>query len=205
MHAVLSHAESAQRSKTPEQTKQRIDDTVDTAKEVGRITQQLLSMEYVSRKNLEAKFESINVVSLLQKRLAAILHRADESNTKIIFEDDHSSFMIMGHQNLLGEAIDNILDNALSYGCIDGGIISVAISSEENNTVDISICDNGNGIEQELMPKLFDRFTRGSDVPDSGSGLGLAIAKKIIELHNGSLLIESSKKGTIVKIVLPLH
>ena len=45
----------------------------------------------------------------------------------------------------------------------------------------------------------------GNDVSDNGSGLGLAIAKKIIELHNGSLLIESSKKGTIVKIVLPLH
>ena len=85
-----------------------------------------------------------------------------------------------------------------------GGIISVTISSEEKNTVDISICDNGNGIEQELMPKIFDRFTRGSDVPDIGSGLGLAIAKKIIELHDGSLLIESSKNGTIVKLVLPL-
>ena len=54
-------------------------------------------------------------------------------------------------------------------------------------------------------PKIFDRFTRGSDVPDIGSGLGLAIAKKIIELHDGSLLIESSKKGTIVKLVLPLQ
>ena len=113
--AVISHAESAQRSKTPEQTKQRIDDTVDTAKEDGRITQQLLSMEHVSRKNLVAKLESFNLVSLLQRRLAAMLHRADDSNTKIIFEDDHTSFEVMGHQSLLGEALDNILDLSLIH------------------------------------------------------------------------------------------
>ena len=202
--AVISHAESAQRSKTPEQTKQRIDDTVDTAKEVGRITQQLLSMEHVSRKNLVAKLESFNVVSLLQRRLAAMLHRADSSNTKIIFEDDHSSFLVMGHQSLLGEALDNILDNALSYGCKDGGIITVKVSSKENNTVDVNIIDNGKGIDQELMPKLFDRFTRGANESDSGSGLGLAIAKKIIEIHDGTLTIESSNKGTNAKLVLPL-
>ncbi len=202
--AVISHAESAQRSKTPEQTKQRIDETVDTAKEVGRITQQLLSMEHVSRKNLVAKLESFNVVSLLQRRLAAMLHRADSSNTKIIFEDDHSSFLVMGHQSLLGEALDNILDNALSYGCKDGGIITVKVSSKENNTVDVNIIDNGKGIDQELMPKLFDRFTRGANESDSGSGLGLAIAKKIIEIHDGTLTIESSNKGTNAKLVLPL-
>lgn len=202
--AVISHAESAQRSKTPEQTKQRIDDTVDTAKEVGRITQQLLSMEHVSRKNLVAKLESFNMVSLLQKRLAAILHRADDSNTKIIFEDDHLSFMVMGQESLLGEAVDNLLDNALSYGCKDGGIITVSISSKKDNTVEINIFDNGNGIDQELMPKLFDRFTRGADVSDSGSGLGLAIAKKIIEIHDGTLTIESSIKGTNAKLLLPL-
>lgn len=202
--AVISHAESAQRSKTPEQTKQRIDETVDTAKEVGRITQQLLSMEHVSRKNLVAKLESFNVISLLQRRLAAMLHRADSSNTKIIFEDDHSSFLVMGHQSLLGEALDNILDNALSYGCKDGGIITVKVSSKENNTVDVNIIDNGKGIDQELMPKLFDRFTRGANESDSGSGLGLAIAKKIIEIHDGTLTIESSNKGTNAKLVLPL-
>jgi len=54
------------------------------------------------------------------------------------------------------------------------------------------------------MPKLFDRFTRGANAPDSGSGLGLAIAKKIIEIHDGTLTIESSNKGTTAKLVLPL-
>ena len=54
------------------------------------------------------------------------------------------------------------------------------------------------------MPKLFDRFTRGADVSDSGSGLGLAIAKKIIEIHDGTLTIESSIKGTNAKLLLPL-
>ena len=117
-----------------------------------------------------AKLESFNMVSLLQKRVAAILHRADDSNTKIIFEDDHSSFEVMGHQSLLGEALDNILDNALSYGCKDGGIITVSISSKKNNTVDLNIIDNGKGIDQELIPKLFDRFTRGANESDSGSG-----------------------------------
>ena len=161
-------------------------------------------MEHVSRKNLVAKLESFNVVSLLQRRLAAMLHRADSSNTKIIFEDDHSSFLVMGHQSLLGEALDNILDNALSYGCKDGGIITVSISSKKNNTVDLNIIDNGKGIDQELIPKLFDRFTRGANESDSGSGLGLAIAKKIIEIHDGTLTIESSNKGTNAKLVLPL-
>ena len=74
----------------------------------------------------------------------------------------------------------------------------------DNTSSDVWLIDTGKGIDQELMPKLFDRFTRGANESDSGSGLGLAIAKKIIEIHDGTLTIESSNKGTNAKLVLPL-
>lgn len=64
--------------------------------------------------------------------------------------------------------------------------------------------DNGKGIAEEDMKKIFNRYYRGTDTTKEGSGLGLAIANDIVKAHNGKINVESRfEKGTIFTIVLP--
>lgn len=93
----------------------------------------------------------------------------------------------------------NLLDNANRY--TRNGVISVHAESLKNG-VRISVADNGKGIEEDLLPHVFDRFSRGSE---EGTGLGLSICKAIIEEHGGEIGVQSKLgKGTLVWFFLPI-
>ncbi|NPA50617.1 MAG: HAMP domain-containing histidine kinase [Epsilonproteobacteria bacterium] len=91
--------------------------------------------------------------------------------------------------NILKNAEDNFKEKGIKKGKID---IS---TSKENGTYIIKICDNGGGIEQDIMPKIFDPYFSTKD-EKNGTGLGLYIAKIIVEEHNGGILeVKNSKNG----------
>jgi PAS domain S-box len=106
-----------------------------------------------------------------------------------------------------GMAIGNIIDNASKYSHEKGEII-VSSRKNENNTVTISIEDNGVGVSQENVQRLFEKFKR---IPNefsevsSGSGLGLYWVEKVVELHEGTIEVESElDKGTIFHLTIPI-
>lgn len=102
-------------------------------------------------------------------------------------------------------AIENLISNAVKY-TPSGGTITIRARNKGHKAV-ISVTDNGNGIAQEDLSKLFMRFNRlrsaiTSHVP--GTGLGLYLTKKIVELHGGTIKVESSQgKGSTFTIELP--
>ena len=110
-------------------------------------------------------------------------------------------------QDKLIQVIDNIMNNAIKYSP-DGGTIYVRLMSTHNQLV-LSIQDQGLGIPQESIPHLFDRFYRVDKArsrAQGGSGLGLSIAKEEIELHNGTIWVNSiENKGTTFFISLPFE
>ena len=107
-----------------------------------------------------------------------------------------------GNPTLLGEVFDNLLDNALRYGCPEGGTIAVEITRTAGVAC-VTIRDSGPGIPDELLPQIFDRFTRGAEDGSDGCGLGLAIARSIIEGHGGGIHFAEADRGTCVRIELP--
>ena len=99
--------------------------------------------------------------------------------------------------------LTNLLSNAKKYTQPD---TPISLHLEESNSrISIRIKDNGDGIPQEELEQLFNRYYRGTSTTDSieGTGLGLAITKQLIELHNGKIDIQSNSTGTIVTILLP--
>ncbi len=200
---IQSQAEAAERSKTLESMKLRVKDVAKAAKQTSRLTQQLLSMEHISQRSIKSEFKDVDLVKITQEVLTKFALRADKQKVNLSLDSAEQSIRINGSETYLGEAIDNLIDNALHYGCPNGGVIRVELKLEDHSAV-LMIKDNGNGIKAELIDSVFDRFFHDSESSNTGSGLGLSIAKTIIELHDGELNLNSDNNGTSLSIVIPI-
>jgi signal transduction histidine kinase len=110
----------------------------------------------------------------------------------------------------LERVFDNLATNALKYSAPDTAVI-IEIRSEHTDTIPnavVNVIDSGVGIPEADLPYVFDRFRRGSNVAGSipGTGIGLAGTRQIVELHGGTVSIESKAGiGTTVTVRLPLQ
>jgi K+-sensing histidine kinase KdpD len=100
--------------------------------------------------------------------------------------------------------VSNLVANALKF-TPRGGTVSVAVAATGDGAR-IEVADTGVGIEPAELPHIFERFFRGSrlnEVRGSGSGLGLAIVRSIVDMHRGSISVESGPGGTRFQVHLP--
>ena len=108
---------------------------------------------------------------------------------------------VLGNPVLLREAFYNIFSNAME-AVVEGGLITVS-ASRANGSVVVRISDDGEGIPQQVLDHLFEPF---QSTKPNGSGLGIFAAKHILEMHRGSMEIETEKgRGTSVTVTLPAH
>ncbi len=102
----------------------------------------------------------------------------------------------------IGEALQNILKNSCEHTPAEGRITVSCETAERSITMTIE--DNGGGITEEELPRLFQRFYRSPHVPRSGgAGLGLAIARTIVEKHHGLVTAENSGRGLQITLCFP--
>lgn len=111
---------------------------------------------------------------------------------------------VSGDRDLLVVAFRNLIENALKFSGPHGQVEVRA--SEDGHNLLVEIDDNGRGIPPEDLPHIFDELYRGENARDMpGSGLGLALVRRIIELHDGSLKVNSRpEQGTMVRVQLPI-
>jgi signal transduction histidine kinase len=100
----------------------------------------------------------------------------------------------------LGYVVTNLTDNAVKYGV---GEIAVRVC-DQNSTAVIEVADQGPGIPSTDVPRVFDRFYRGSQRDVPGSGLGLAIVKRAVERAHGNISLETNSQGSRFTVQLPL-
>jgi two-component system phosphate regulon sensor histidine kinase PhoR len=112
---------------------------------------------------------------------------------------------VLGDAERLKQVFINLLDNALRYTDA-GGTVTMRLSGSQD-VVRVAVRDTGQGIAEEHLPLLFERFYRTDPAraTDSGGhGLGLPIVKEIAEAHHGSLSVESEVgKGSVFTLTLP--
>ena len=129
-------------------------------------------------------------------------------NIKFIFQPTKESIIVFADKERIYQVFSNLIKNALKFiPSIDGKIeISLEKVKDENNEkefVSVKINDNGKGIDKEVLPRLFEKFTTKSE---TGTGLGLYIAKSIVEAHGGKIWTENNSdgKGATFLFKLPL-
>jgi signal transduction histidine kinase len=146
--------------------------------------------------------KSTNIVSLVRGAAIDILNNPQNSNVNIDFSATREVIDIDIDEILIRRVITNILYNAIVHN--DENVV-IEVKVERKDRVHIFIKDNGNGIREEELKYIFERYYRGTNTGKrhKGSGLGMAIAKDIIEAHSGKINVESELLvGTKVEIIL---
>lgn len=165
----------------------------------------LLGLTQYQQENSALTFEPTKISQVVQGVFKKILPLAKQKDIEIKLNVPDQ--VLSASQRSLAEMMFIFLDNAVKY-TPQGGQITVTTKTDKKNLV-IEVVDTGVGIPQEAIPHIFDRFYRvdqsRSKDKVAGFGLGLSLAKKIIELHRGSVEVNSILgKGTTFRIKLPL-
>jgi two-component system phosphate regulon sensor histidine kinase PhoR len=142
---------------------------------------------------LSMELRSFDIVELITEAIDALEIMSNDKSFKIKLDKDYTPLFVTGDRPKIGQVLFNLLTNAIFYGS-EGGQCDVRLyRMDEILTVEVS--DNGPGIEESHLVRLFERFYRvekSRNRNEGGSGLGLAIAKHIIESHGQTISVRST-------------
>ena len=165
----------------------------------------LLDISKIEQGGLVMKSEDFDMYDMTARITEEFKMAAQKKNLTLKLIGDVVPCMIHGDQTKLRQVIVNMIDNAIKYTAT--GSVTVSFT-KKNNQARIEITDTGPGISPEELGKLFYKFTRGvaGKASQGGSGLGLYLAKKIVEMHQGTVGVTSEGvgKGSTFFVELPI-
>jgi signal transduction histidine kinase len=201
------------RPKVNAEDREYVDVIVRNAKRLQRLTEEILDVTKIESHSLKLKKEEFNLKDVIENCINdEIVNKHSNSDKekkpKILYQP--KDIPLNADRIRISQVISNLLSNAIKF--TPGGTISIVSglnsnSSKDNNDSDneaiVNIKDNGHGIDQEMLPKLFSKFATKSF---AGTGLGLFICKSIIKAHGGSIWAENNPdgKGATFSFTLPL-
>lgn len=178
--------------------------TQNSCEQMSGLIDSVLRLERLRSGAVRLKTSRIELAPFLDNCLDSVKLMAEEKNISVA--RNYKSFgseTVIGDPFWLGQVIVNILSNAVKFSPRDS-TVSVTTGSSNDN-VEIRIADQGPGIPDQDIKLIFDRFHRVQSTASlAGTGLGLPIAKELIELHKGTIAVESAEgKGCTFAIRLP--
>ena len=184
----------------PEKTSKYLSMSSIQINKLHQMVEKLLETAMLDSEQLVLKKETVDIVDIAEKVISKhqILAHKKELSFSTTLQSYYANIDVFHFENV----ISNLIDNAVKYG---GNQIEMNISSVLN-TIEITVIDDGNGIEKNQKEKIFDKFYRvpkGNTHDVKGFGIGLYYCKKIIEKHEGFIGLTSDKNKTIFKIIIP--
>ena len=166
-------------------------------KSVERLTyivQDLDLITQIESSNLKLILKSFDIVKLIREIIEDLEINAQKKKINLIVDvPKNKKFIVFADRIRIQQVLINLITNSINYGSVKG-TTEIGIKSQFDKYL-IRITDNGEGISDENLPRLFERFFR-ADVSRSrmhgGSGLGLAIVKHIIDAHNENIFVQST-------------
>lgn len=144
--------------------------------------------------DLNLNKERFNIIELIQGVFDLFEMKAAKKNITLTFDIDYKeSIFVEADRERIQQVLTNLIVNSIKYGKKDG-TTEVSIEDLIKNKVIVRVTDNGEGIEEDKIPRLFERFFRvdkSGSRKEGGSGLGLSIVKHIIEAHDEKIYVES--------------
>jgi signal transduction histidine kinase len=196
-----------------------IDVILRNGQRLGKLVEDVLDVTKMESQSLELHKEHFDlndlIINIIDDIVAAEVEsmvygltarRKEKNHVKINYQPQH--LPVYADRNRLAQVISNLLNNALKF--TSEGYVAITTEKKtdnndnKNNTVVlINVCDTGSGVDPQIMPRLFTKFSSKSF---SGTGLGLYICKNIIEAHGGRIWAENNKdgKGATFSFTLPI-
>ena len=166
--------------------------SVSTDRIVG-ILDDLDNITKMEDEKFQLKMESFDIVTLAKETFESLELMAQEKNITFLLEDPGEPTFVVADREKIGQVLTNLVRNSIAYGNNDGSTTITIFTIDDLTTIAVS--DNGIGIEQSELSRLFERFYRvekSRTRHKGGSGLGLAIVKHIIESHNQKISVKST-------------
>jgi signal transduction histidine kinase len=176
---------------------------------LSRLVDQLLMLARADAGQLQVQPQAVSAVAIAQECLSRMALIANQADIELKLATASNLPKVWVDPKLTGQAILNVLDNAIKYGC-DGGLIRLQVlpvtERNQRQYIPILVQDWGKGMELEILRRSTERSYRGREERlEEGLGLGLAIAKQVCQLQGGGLHLHSEpNQGTTVILLLPV-
>jgi CheY-like chemotaxis protein len=175
--------------------------------QLTRLTNDLLDISRITRDKLTLQRRRVAVSEIIDSAVETVRPLLARRNQQVESDVPPRALLVDGDPIRLSQVLTNLLDNAARYSP-EGSKIALAVSVSGPYVL-IRVCDEGAGIERELMPRIFELFVQGHKQPlagEGGLGIGLPLARRLAEMHGGTLTAYSAGtgKGSEFTLQLPI-
>jgi signal transduction histidine kinase/CheY-like chemotaxis protein len=175
---------------------------------LARMITDLLDLSRVEAGKMVLSFDYVVLPALVTEVIEQLRPLATAKHLQVDLHSHDPAMRVWADHDRLSQILTNLIDNAIKY-TPEGANISIDLSIPDQEMARIVVRDTGEGIPADALPKLFDPFFRVQQHERSqtkGLGLGLAIVKELVDLHGGSISVQSTvHEGTQFSFTLPLH
>ena len=182
-----------------------LDAIIRNAKRLQRLTEDILDVTRIESHSLKLKKERFNLNELISNAVQDHRNEIEKDNRdiKLLESPINQDIILEADKSRITQVISNLVGNAVKF--TTEGTISINTERKDNQVI-VSIKDTGSGIDHEILPRLFSKFSAKSF---EGTGLGLFISKNIVEAHGGKIWAENNndaygEKGATFYFMLPL-
>jgi CheY-like chemotaxis protein len=207
LNAIQGFAQLLRRTsaRTPEKIDHGLDVIERNARLLGQLISDLLDVSRIVAGKIRLEPAPLALASAVETALEGLRAAADQKGVAIRASLDDTDAAVLGDAGRLVQVVSNLVSNAVKF-TPRGGHVDVALTAADGRAV-IAVTDDGQGIDPEFLPHIFDRF-RQADASTArrhgGLGLGLSIVKHLVELHGGGVRAESLGIGRGARFVVEL-
>ncbi len=208
MNAIKGMTDILIRRNPKEDQQEYLDGIKQSSDSLLVIINDILDISKIEAGKVELEQEPFSVLELVNNVHTIMQFRAEEKGLLLLKEVPENELFVTGDANRLRQILINLIGNAIKF--TEKGQVTTSIQSEpagENLNLHVTVSDTGIGIDPDRMEKIFESFEQAySDTSRKfgGTGLGLSISKKLVELHGGTIWVETEKgKGSQFHFIIP--
>lgn len=208
LNAITGWASLLRMRELDDQTARAVETILRNAQTQAQLIADLLDVSRIVSGQLRLNIRSFQLVSVIEAAIEVVRPAAAAKSIRIQTLLDHAAGPVAGDPDRLQQVFWNLLSNAIKF-TPNGGRVQVRLQ-RINSHVEIIVSDTGKGIDQKMLPFVFDRFRQGDSSTTrehGGLGLGLAIVRHLVELHGGVVHAhsEGERKGSEFIVELPMQ